>query len=246
MSDTQSIDELYAMPLDRIAAFTFNTQVADVFGDMIQRSVPGYATAIAVSGIVAAQYAQPDTFGFDLGCSLGATTLAMLKHVQTPGFRVIAVDNSRAMAERCRANLHTLPDGSPVDVVCADIRDVHIRHASVVVLNFTLQFVPAEQRLPLLTRIHAGLEPGGVLLLSEKVAFANAQEQQLFTELHHAFKKANGYSELEIAQKRSALENVLVAESVEQHRARLHSAGFGEVHLWFRCLNFASMLAVKR
>ena len=113
-----------------------------------------------------------------------------------------------------------------------------------VALNFTLQFIPREQRLDLLTRIRRALLPGGALILSEKLRFADDQEQALLTDLHIAFKRANGYSELEIAQKRSAIENVMKPDSLEEHRTRLAEAGFSKVVPWFQCLNFASLIAL--
>jgi len=113
------------------------------------------------------------------------------------------------------------------------------------VLNFTLQFIDPSERLVLLEKIYQGLRPGGVLLLSEKLKFDDDEEQTLLTDLHHAFKRANGYSDMEIAQKRTALENVLIPDTVEQHQARLAEAGFASYRLWFQCLNFASLLAIK-
>lgn len=245
MPNKPGADTLFAAPLERITAFTFDDKVASVFDDMIQRSVPGYATVVALSGLLAARYAQPHTTAFDLGCSLGATTLAMLKHVDQPGFRVVAVDNSLAMIERCRQNLETAGVRQRVDLVCSDLRHVRPRGASVCVLNFTLQFVAPDERPALLRQICAGLEPGGALILSEKLGFADDTESSLFTDLHHAFKKANGYSELEIAQKRAALESVLIPDTLEAHAARLQAAGFRHSHVWFRCLNFVSILALK-
>lgn len=245
MPESHQPDTLFAAPLERITAFTFDEQVANVFDDMIQRSVPGYASIVALSGLLAAKYAQPDTVAYDLGCSLGATTLAMLKHVQQPGFRVIALDNSAAMIQRCKQNVQKAGLAQHVDLICADMRTVHIKRASVCTLNFTLQFLPPAERLPLLRGIAAGLEPGGALILSEKVRFADAHENALFTDLHHAFKRANGYSELEIAQKRASLEQVLIPDTLEEHTRRLAQAGFHASHVWFRCLNFVSLLAVK-
>ncbi|MNZ86394.1 tRNA (cmo5U34)-methyltransferase [compost metagenome] len=113
-----------------------------------------------------------------------------------------------------------------------------------VALNFTLQFIPREQRRDLLARIRQTLLPGGALILSEKLRFADSEEQQLLTDLHIAFKRANGYSELEIAQKRSAIENVMKPDSLEEHRERLLAAGFSKVIPWFQCLNFASLIAL--
>ena len=123
---------------------------------------------------------------------------------------------------------------------------VQIEDASVVVLNFTLQFIAPEQRLPLLTRIYQGLRPGGLLILSEKFKFEDAAVSDLIIDLHLDFKRANGYSELEISQKRTLLENVLRADTVDCHRQRLHEAGFDHCDLWFQCFNFGSLVAIKQ
>ncbi len=241
MSDHK--DQIYAKPLDEIARFAFDDSVASVFPDMIQRSVPGYSTIIAMTGVLADRYAQPGSRCYDLGCSLGASTLAMARHLAERDCRIVAVDNSAAMIERCRE--HVAASKVPVELHCADLQALPIEDASVVVLNFTLQFVPIEQRPALVQRIFDGMRDGGILVLSEKIRFADEHLQALNTDLHHAFKKANGYSDLEISQKRSALENVLVAETLAEHQQRLRGAGFASVDVWFQCFNFASLVAIK-
>ena len=228
-----------------IVDFAFDETVAKVFPDMIRRSVPGYETIIALTGLLAEQYVQPNSQCYDLGCSLGAATLAMRSRIQQPECRIIAVDNAEAMTRRCQQHVREAGEGIDTDVICADIQDVTIQNASMVVLNFTLQFIQPAARLELLQDIYKGMRPGGALLLSEKIVFADAGEQQRMEALHVAFKKANGYSDLEISQKRSALENVLIPDTLEQHQARLHSAGFNSADVWFRCMNFVSLLAIK-
>lgn len=244
----QHPDRIYATPQEQVADFVFNEAVVRVFPDMIKRSVPGYPTIVENLGVIASQFAQPYSALYDLGCSLGAVSQALRRHVQAEGCRVIAVDNSSAMVERCREYLHAqdsmFQELLPVQVVEADICQLDFQPASVVALNFTLQFIPREQRLGLLTRIRQALLPGGALILSEKLRFADAGEHALLTDLHIAFKRANGYSELEIAQKRSAIENVMKPDSLEEHRARLNEAGFTKVVPWFQCLNFASLIAL--
>ena len=242
---TEQKDSIYSDPLAEIAAFSFDEDVARVFPDMIRRSVPGYPTIIAMTGMLAGKYARPHSRCYDLGCSLGASSLAMRQHIQTEGCRIIGVDNSAAMLERCRTVIDTDSHDLPVELVCADIGDISIEKASVVVLNFTLQFLPVAQRDALLQRIHNGLIEGGILVLSEKVLFADEHLNELNIELHHQFKRANGYSDLEIAQKRNALEDVLLPETLDTHRQRLTKAGFSSCDVWFQCFNFASMVALK-
>lgn len=245
MKDRTPQDQVYATPKSMIVDFAFDETVAKVFPDMIRRSVPGYETIITLTGLLAEQYAQPNSQCYDLGCSLGAATLAMRSRIQQPGCRIIAVDNAEAMTSRCQQHIQEAGEGIEVDVICCDIQDVVIDNASVVVLNFTLQFIEPAARLTLMEKIYAGLRPGGALLLSEKIAFSNEAEQQRMDALHIAFKKANGYSDLEISQKRSALENILIPDTLEQHYERLQSVGFSSVDNWFRCINFVSLLAAK-
>jgi tRNA (cmo5U34)-methyltransferase len=238
-------DNLYADPLAEVSRFAFDQAVVDVFPDMIKRSVPGYATIINMIGDLAERYVQTGSRCYDLGCSLGAATLAMRHRIRATDVKVIAVDNSPAMIARCRQVLAADTAEPEVELNCADIQSTELHNASMAVLNFTLQFVPVEERLPVLHKIHEGLNPGGVLILSEKVVFEDCVHNDLMIELHHNFKRANGYSDLEIAQKRSALEQVLLPESLTVHRDRLRAAGFTSVDVWFQCFNFASLIAVK-
>lgn len=238
-------DTLYSSPIGTINSFQFDESVVKVFPDMIQRSVPGYHAIISAIGLLANQYAQENSRCYDLGCSLGAVSLSMRHQIQAPHCKIIAVDNSQAMIEQLETNLADDTGNSDVELVCADIRDFPIENASVVVLNFTLQFIPIEDRLKFLKKIYSGLLPGGILILSEKLKFEDARQQKLQTQLHHTFKKAHGYSELEVSQKRSALENVLLAETLLTHQQRLNNAGFSSAEPWFQYFNFASMIALK-
>lgn len=240
-----SKDAIYATSQEHIVDFAFDERVASVFPDMIRRSVPGYGDIISLLGLFAEQYAQQNSTLYDLGCSLGAATLSLRRRIIVSGCNIVAVDNAEAMVERCREHIAADLSPTPVDVICGDIRDVTIENASVVVLNFTLQFLKPEERLALLEKIYLGLLPGGVLVLSEKIRFANENSQQFEETMHLAFKRANGYSEMEISQKRQALENVLIPETIEQHCNRLAQAGFNHVEPWFQAFNFTSLAAFK-
>lgn len=238
-------DIIYANPLAEVSRFAFDQRVVDVFPDMIKRSVPGYATIINMIGNLAERYVQANSQCYDLGCSLGAATLAMRHRIQAANCKIIGVDNSAAMIARCQQVIAADSGEVPVELIEAKIQDVVLHDASMAVLNFTLQFIPVEERLEILRNICSGLNSGGVLIISEKVAFDDEPHQQLMTELHHNFKRANGYSDLEIAQKRAAIENYLVPETLDAHRQRLRQAGFGSVDVWFQCFNFASLIAIK-
>ncbi len=237
-------DNLFNNP-QQVVDFAFDDAVADVFPDMIRRSVPGYETVISLLGVLAEQYAQPKSKVYDLGCSLGVATLSMHKQTRTLGLEHICVDNSEAMVKRCTSRLKRhMPDADLI-VVCDNIEDIEINNASLVVVNFTLQFLAPEIRLALLKKIYRGLLPNGVLVLSEKLVFEDKTENASQIKWHHAFKSANGYSDLEISQKRVAIENVMIPDSVEMHQQRLEQAGFEESYQWFQAFNFASLIAIK-
>ena len=238
-------DRLFATNRALTTGFRFDEQVVKVFPDMIARSVPGYELVIPMIGLLARRYAQPDSQIYDLGCSLGAASLAMSLAVSGSGVKIIAVDNSEAMVDRCRKNLANKSGTVPVEVRLKDILDIQIENASVVVLNFTLQFLDRNQRQSLINRISTGLRAGGVLVISEKICFEDGLEQADQTSWHHDFKRAQGYSDLEIAQKRNALEDVLLPETEASHFKRLQQAGFTRYHRWFQCFSFASYIAIK-
>ncbi len=238
-------DSIYATPHDTVADFRFDATVAEVFPDMIQRSVPGYHTMIHTIGELTARFAQPSSHYYDLGSSLGAASLAMRRQLDDQHSKVIAVDNSEAMVERCRMHVQAFRSQVPLEVKLADIRDVEIENAAVVVSNFTLQFIPKQDRDTLVQRIFAGLKPGGIFILSEKFIQTDERTHQVLIDLHHDFKRANGYSELEISQKRTALENVMRPDTLDEHHRRFANAGFATSTVWYQCFNFCSMIAFK-
>lgn len=234
---------------DGSAPFRFNDNVAAVFPDMLRRSIPGYAASIEAIGSLAARYVQPGTRCYDLGCSLGAATLAMRQGINVPGCRIVAVDIAPAMIARCRQIIaeddRLNQPATEVDIVEEDIRSVSIGDASMVVLNYTLQFLAPEDRDAMISRIYRGMLDGGLLVLSEKVVDENTHMEELLVDLHHEHKRRNHYSSLEIARKRAALDNVLVPETVAQHRARLERAGFRHTAVWLRYFNFVSIIAIR-
>ncbi|MDG6334379.1 carboxy-S-adenosyl-L-methionine synthase CmoA [Glaesserella parasuis] len=240
-----SKDTLFSAPIEKLGDFTFDESVAEVFPDMIQRSVPGYSNIITAIGMLASRFVTDQSNVYDLGCSRGAGILSIRRNVEKAGVRIIGVDNSEPMVERCRRHLEAYHSDIPVEILCDDIRHVEIKNASMVVLNFTLQFLPREDRLALLRKIYQGLNPNGVLVLSEKFTFEDNTINELLIDLHHTFKRANGYSELEVSQKRTALENVMRTDSIDTHKARLKEAGFSQVDLWFQYFNFGSMITIK-
>lgn len=242
-----SKDKIYTTSKDAGKPFRFNQAVAEVFPDMLQRSIPGYAASIEAIESLAARYVTAGSTCYDLGCSLGAATLAMRAGINASGCKIVAIDNASAMVERCRdlINQDTDPDAIPVDVLHADIQDTGIANAAMVVMNYSLQFLNVDTRDALLARIYDGMLPGGIFVLSEKVVDDDQHMENLLVDLHHEHKRRNDYSQLEIARKRAALENVLLPETVATHRQRLANAGFEHSAVWLRYFNFVSIVALK-
>lgn len=237
-------DTVYALPRSRVEDFKFDASVADVFENMINRSVPGYHFFLELIGLVTDGYHQPGTNCYDLGCSLGASTLTIRRHLPD-SCSVIGIDNSVDMITRCRANVERDRSGANVEIRHQDLRDAEIENASIVAMNFTLQFIPVSERASVLAKIARGIIPGGALVVAEKIRFADSARQEFMTNLHHEFKRLQGYSDLEIAQKRTALENVMITETEEEHIERLREAGFSTVDVIGRCINFAAFLAIR-
>lgn len=242
-----SKDTIYATENLETGPFEFNEDVAQVFPDMLKRSIPGYAASIQAIGTLAANLVQPNSRCYDLGCSLGAATLAMRRNIKAAGCRIVAVDNAPAMVSRCRELLATDKKAGPaeVSVIEANLQDVEIARASMVVMNYTLQFLPLEERPAIIRKIAKGMNPGGVLVLSEKVVDEDPVVEETLQNLHHEFKRRNAYSDLEISRKRAALENILVPETVNTHKQRLTDAGFRHVGVWLRYFNFISIIAIR-
>ncbi len=238
-------DDIYSLPLNQVGSFEFDDQVVRVFPDMIARSVPGYASILSMIEQLSSRFVRPGTTVWDLGCSLGAAT-RLIRRQAPLDCTIHAVDNSPAMIERLQSILAESPDdGCRVELHEADLRDVEVRDATFVVLNLTLQFLPPAERTQVIDKIFRGLLPGGALLLSEKICFNEPTQQHLMTELHHDFKRAHGYSDLEVAQKRTAIEDRLIPETLDTHINRLKNARFMPVAPWFQCFNFVSILAVR-
>lgn len=238
-------DQLFEQLPQGMNDFVFDERVVRVFPDMINRSVPGYGLILPMLGVLARRCVQPGSRVYDLGCSLGAVSRVVRDAVSVSDVRIIAVDNSADMLSRFEQELQQQPRRPQIELVLGDISTTPIEDASLSVLNFTLQFIPRDQRQDLLARIAAGTRPGGVLVLSEKIHFSDVQEQALQTDWHHDFKRAQGYSDLEIARKRDALEQVLIPDTEEEHLARLQAAGWSKTVRWFQCFNFVSYLAIR-
>ena len=242
MTKSAKNDNVFAKPLSSVKAFEFDDEVTQVFDDMIGRSVPGYDLLVRMIALYADLFITAGSAVYDLGCSTGMMSRVIAQQVRSTKVSIYAIDNSASMINKCRENHSTIN----IEWECNDIEKVDIQNASMVVLNLTLQFIKPEKRDELLKKIYLGLNSGGVLVLSEKVEYENINQQKMMTELYQGFKKIQGYSDLEISQKRAALENVLISDSPDEHKRRLAESGFTQIYDCFHCFNFVSYLAVKK
>ena len=247
-------DTLFTTPLDKAARFSFDEQVVACFPDMIRRSVPGYGQVLAMLPIFArrhCKYRQQDNSGqrisriYDLGCSLGGATMALAGEFANHDLQIKAVDISPAMTGEAENLLNDNYPEHDIEVITADIREFELEPCDMVILNLTLQFLPAADRVAVLEKIYNALSEGGILVLTEKTHAFDEQYDAWLVERYYDFKRANGYSEMEISGKRNALENVLITDTLDQHHERLSQVGFARHLTWFQFLNFASMMAFK-
>ncbi|VAW34116.1 tRNA (cmo5U34)-methyltransferase [hydrothermal vent metagenome] len=245
LNNNNAPDRLFAQQFESVKSFAFDQHVADVFADMIKRSVPGYDSILRSIAMYCMQYAQKNTNIYDLGCSLGAVAVTAAEATKAQNCNIIAIDSSAAMVKKCQQIIQTKNLQDTITLQQRDIVGLTINNASVVVSNFTLQFIPKSLRLEVIQNIYAGLNSGGIFILSEKFK-GDGKTDKFLIEHYHAYKKLNGYSNTEIQQKRQALQDVLVPDCIDEITARLHSVGFDNVVKWFQCFNFASFIAVKK
>jgi tRNA (cmo5U34)-methyltransferase len=244
MATKLPVDEVFRNQLERVSDFVFNETVAGVFDDMVSRSVPFYAEIQRMLAELACSFATEGSNIYDLGCSTG-TTLALLHQTLPVNAHLCGIDYSAEMLDKCRAKLaESKLDG--IELRQGDLDEgIDIENASVVLMVLTLMFVRPLNREKLMRRLHAGMNENSCLLVVEKVLGDGSLFNRLFIERYYSFKRRMGYSELEIAQKREALENVLIPYRLQENRNLLLGAGFREVEVFFKWYNFAGFVAVK-
>ncbi|GAB4337532.1 MAG: carboxy-S-adenosyl-L-methionine synthase CmoA [Desulfobulbaceae bacterium] len=226
--------------------FTFNDRVAEVFDDMLDRSVPCYATVVeAIAGLLS-RLSLPTPVIYDLGCSTGTTLLELSRCLGDRGFRFVGIDNAPAMVARARRKAEMYSRASVVSFREDDVTTAEFPGAGAFLCNYTLQFIRPMARLRFVRRLHDALPEGGACFISEKIISHDPRLNREFIAMHHGFKRRQGYSELEIAAKREALENVLVPFSIEENIDLLRQAGFSSVETFFQWFNFASFIALKQ
>lgn len=238
-------DEIFKTPGAGKKPFEFNAQVADVFDDMVSRSVPFYNEVLQMSAELAKEFYQPDTMIYDLGCSTGAIVRLIEREFGEQTFSYVGIDSSENMIEKAGSIAALARSNATCKFICADITAVDFTSPSVIISNYTFQFLKPLARRTLLRKIYAALSPGGCLIVSEKCLEDSADMSRVFADRHHAMKERHGYSKLEIAEKRDALENVLIPFRVSENIEMLQEAGFSPVSIFFKCYNFASFIALK-
>jgi tRNA (cmo5U34)-methyltransferase len=221
-----------------IKPFQFDSRVAHVFDDMIRRSVPGYEEVHALQAHLI-PLLLPNGFKIiDLGCSTGKLWSSLREQLDPSVY--VGVDPSEAMLEKARSL------DSQVEWRCEDALDTDLSAAGVVVVNYTLQFLPIEKRDELLARIYDSLPIGGFLFLSEKLKHEYLPVHLAEIAVHERYKSRQGYTDLEIRQKRDALEDVLIPETLGVHLERLEKCGFDGVEIAYKWLNFCGLMAWKK
>lgn len=239
-------DQVFSEEIRKASDFKFGAQVANVFDDMVNRSVPFYGEMQRMIAELAAAHVQGNTDVYDLGCSTGTTMIGMDALVD-PAIRFIGVDDSQEMLDKCNAKLQEAGITRPYALRPADLNQgVAISNASVAVLCLTLQFVRPIYREKLIKNIFDGLTHGGVLILVEKILAEERSFNRDFIEYYYNYKRRNNYSELEIAQKREALENVLIPYKLSENISLLRDTGFSHCETFFKWYNFAGLVAIKK
>ncbi len=239
-------DRVFADKRKRVLPFEFNKKVTDVFDDMLDRSVPLYAQSIKRQAQLTARYYQNKSRIYDLGCSHGNLGILILEQFKERMFSMVGVDNSKPMIEKYSKRLKKNDNNGQVDLICGLLEDIQIKNASVVLINLTLQFLDTKKRNDLIKKIYQGLTHNGILLLTEKTIHSSRHINTLQTHFYKQFKVENGYSQLEISQKRDALDKVLVPDTIETHKKRIFKAGFTHFDVWLKWFNFVSMIAIKK
>jgi len=238
-------DRLFAEPRERVDDFRFNAATAAVFDDMVSRSVPYYDEIQRIVVELAADFGVPGSRLYDMGCATG-TTLEALDPQVDPEVTFVGIDNSDDMLGRAREKLGSVAAHRRLELVNADLdRGVDVEDASVVIMILTLQFVRPLHRERLVRRAFAGMRKDAALILVEKITSPHTLINRLFIKNYYEFKRRNGYSQVEIAQKREALENVLIPYRYDENVQMLHDVGFTQVDEVFRWYNFCCMVAVK-
>lgn len=239
-------DNIFQKKINKITKWKFDKKIAKVFLDMKQRSIPGYFDILYMIGLLTKIFVKPNTIIYDIGCSLGEVSITICNNIKVKGCKIFAIDKSSSMIKYCREKVKFFDKKNIIKVIKKDIFAINIKNASMVILNFTLQFISEKNKLFLLNNIYKGINPGGILIISEKFHFIDIKINNLIFKMHYNFKRKNGYSASEIQQKNKLLKNNMFINSIDQHKKNLKLIGFAHVELWFQYFNFGSIIAIKK
>ena len=245
MKGKEKEDKVFSEEIKKPSDFKFGATVANAFDDMVERSVPFYNEIQRMIIELAAEHALPNTNVIDLGCSTGTTMIGLNPFVNE-NIKFIGIDDSDEMLKKCNLKLQEANFEREYELVSGDLhQEIQIENASVVILCLTLQFVRPIYREKLLKRIFDGLVSGGVLIISEKVLAEDSLFNRNFIKYYYDYKRRNQYSEMEISQKREALENVLIPYKLSENITMLREAGFSHTETFFKWYNFSGFIAIK-
>ncbi|MFP4364588.1 MAG: carboxy-S-adenosyl-L-methionine synthase CmoA [Spirochaetia bacterium] len=248
MSETRK-DRIFSQPAERIKPFEFNEKVAHVFDDMAKRSIPFYREVQGMVTELASAFFKPGTVIYDLGCSTGTTAILLANQLHSLGhseFEIHGIDSSKPMCEEAVSKINDDDIAkNHVRIHHGNITSWDLANASVVIMNYTLQFIPPLKREELVNRVFSSLIHKGIFLVSEKNLQSSTDISRIFIDRYYDFKRQNGYSELEISRKREALENILIPYSVEEEKKLFRQAGFESVDMFFTWYNFSSFICMK-
>ncbi len=244
--EKENKDQVFSEVIKKVPDFKFGNAVANVFDDMVNRSVPYYGEIQRMVAELSADYAKSGSSVYDLGCSTGTTMIGMDTLVD-PSIEFVGVDDSAPMLDKCREKMTSAGMTRPFRLEVADLNQgLKIENASVVVLCLTLQFVRPIYRERLLTEICEGMNSGGALILVEKILAEDSNLNREYIKHYYNYKRRNNYSELEISQKREALENVLVPYKLSENVSLLRDVGFDHCEVFFKWYNFTGLIALKK
>lgn len=225
--------------------FKFGEKVVSVFDDMVTRSVPYYVEMQRMMGEQIKDFAQPNTNVYDLGCSTG-TTLINVDQYLDDSVKFVGLDNSKEMLVKCESKFEEHGIKRDFELNYVDLNEgVRIENASVVVMCLTLQFVRPLYREQLVQSIYNQLNKDGCLIIIEKVLGESSLFNRLFIKYYYDYKRRKDYSDMEISQKREALENVLIPYKLEENKELLNKVGFRSHEVFFKWYNFSGLIALK-
>ena len=238
-------DEVFANGDFQPGSFRFNNEVASVFDDMANRSIPYYQEVIYICGQLADSFIPNNGFIYDIGCATGNTLTYLAKTLKDKNVNLIGFDPSESMISKAREKADVFTYGHDIVFKAETCQSCDLANADMVILNYTLQFIDVEERQTMIDKIYNSLNPGGILIMSEKLRQEDKLVEKFNTKTYESFKSGNGYSFLEIANKRQALENILVPDSLSGNLDLLKRSGFSRTEILFKWLNFTTFAAFK-